>query len=466
MISKKDLEAHAKHVKDKMGFIKNHKVCGEIVFEQGLSNWLDEVIAEEYPKSDKQVQQRKTPTNYFESYVNKVSKTHSIPPDYSIKEDDTASTNLNNKLEACDWHNNMIWAQRVLNTHQSVYVEPFTSESILGPSVRIWRGHEFEAYSREGSPEPSVPDTIIKFLGSGEDSSGKYFLRESVDKDEIVKYRVREDLEVQEIYRRANPMKELPGEYLQSKPFGLKGDPDVELLFLTKVANTNVADLNYTFKFTHHPIRIAKNLDLAEGDSLDLNPDSIVETKTRLGDIGKESGIETIYTKVDYKGGFEFNQNNVIAFFIARGAVLKMEQPSERPMSADVADMSIFDLTAIWEQQKSLFTGFEKSLLRKFVKYNNLFKDNFSDKSELPADKKLHICYCDSDKIESKSVRLANSKMEKDLGITTRKRIIQVVNPRMTPDEVIDLEAELEEQEIEEVSSDSDEDSGKIDGDE
>ena len=372
MIKKEDIQTHVDYVVSKRDFLRNHKICSDVVFEKGLSNYLDNVIKKEYPKSHEKISERKTPTNYFESYVNKVSKTHAFPPVYRVAKSKTDSKKLNDRLELCEWHNKMIWAQRTLNTHCSVYVEPFTSPKINGPCIRTYRGHEFEAWSNPGSPEPHVPDVIIKFLSHGKDDQGNFQWWESVDNDNIARYKVRttvptdhndffnsssfvslsttqNSLDEESITIKKNPMGELPGEYLQQNPYGLKGDPDVELLLLTKVANTNIADLNFTFKFTHHPVRIAKNIQLPEGEELDFNPDKILEARSRRGDNGNEPTIESIYTKVEYADGYNFNQNNVISFFVARGAALKMDQPSERPMSADVADMSMFDLTAIWE---------------------------------------------------------------------------------------------------------------------
>jgi len=231
-------------------------------------------------------------------------------------------------------------------------------------------------------------------------------------------------------------MKEIPGQYVQLSLFGLKGDPDVELLLLTKVYNTNIADLNFTFKYMNHPARIAKNMQLPEGEDLDFNVDTIIEAKTRRGDVGKDPTIETIFTEVDYEGGFDFNQKNVISFFLARGAKLKIEQPSERPMSTGTVDMEMFDLTAIWEKQKTLFSGFEHKLLRKFIKYNNIYKNDFEDNSELSEDGKLKIEYADSRDFTAKTTRLDNAAKEKALGITTKEKMIRDVNPEFNEDQV------------------------------
>ena len=333
----------------------------------------------------------------------------------------------------------MINAQNVLNAHCCLYAEPYTSDSISGPSVRIYRGNEFEALSKQGSSEPNVPDVIIKYLGVFRDAKGKYALRESVDKDHIATYKVRDGiLDEESLIIKRNPMGELPGQYTQLSLFGLKGDPDVELLFMTKVYNTNIADLNFTFKYMNHPARIAKNMQLPEGDVLDFNVDTIIETKTRRSD-STEPKIETIFTEVDYESGFDFNQKNVIAFFLARGAKLKIEQPSERPMSTGTVDMEMFDLTAIWEKQKTLFSGFEERLLRKFIKYNNIYRTDFEDQSELSETGKLRIEYADSRDFTAKATRLDNAAKEKALGITTREKMIRDVNPQFTEDEVMDL---------------------------
>jgi hypothetical protein len=317
-----------------------------------------------------------------------------------------------------------------------MYAEPYTSDSISGPSVRIYRGNEFEAIANPGSSEPNVPNVIVKYLGVFSDSKGKYALRESVDKDSIARYKVRDgNLDEESLSIIDNPMGELPGQYIQLSLFGLKGDPDVELLLLTKVYNTNVADLNFTFKYMNHPARIAKNIQLPEGDQLDFNVDTIIETKTRRSD-GTEPKIETIFTEVDYEAGFDFNQKNVIAFFLARGAKLKLEQPSERPMSTGTVDMEMFDLTAIWEKQKTLFSGFENKLLKKFIKYNNIYASDFEDDSVLIEDGKLRIEYADSRDFTAKATRLDNAAKENALRITTKEKMIRDVNPQYTEEEV------------------------------
>jgi len=438
MLNINDIKLHVEHSEDRTtrAYLKNHNVMSEVVFEKGLSNWLDERIAAEYPKSKERVSERKTPTNYVSTYVNKVSNTHAVEPSYYLQ--NKANTkSLNEKLKACEWHNKMINGQNVLNAHCCIYAEPYTSDEIQGPSIRIFRGNEFEAYSKVGSKEPNVPDVIIKYLGVSSDAKGTYALRESVDKDSIASYKVRAgNLDVDSVQIRKNPMGELPGQYAQTSLFGLKGDPDVELLLLTKVYNTNIADLNFTFKYMNHPARIAKNMQLPEGQELDFNVDTIIEAKTRRSDNGKEPTIETIFTEVDYESGFDFNQKNVIAFFLARGAQLKIQQPSERPMSTGAMDMDMFDLTAIWEKQKTLFGGFENKLLRKFIRYNNLFKATFKDKSELVEDGNLRIEYADSRDFTAKSTRLDNAKKEFDLGITTKEKMIRDVNPEYTDEQV------------------------------
>lgn len=442
MLDKDIIKLHVAHTKSAttLGFLKNHKITAEVVFEKGLSNWLDVVIAREYPKSNERVSERKTPTNYVETYVNKVSNTHAIEPTYFLK-NKTESKVLNTKLTNAEWHKKMISSQNVLNAHCSLYVEPYTSASLDGPSVRIYRGSEFEAFNNPNSNEPNVPDSIIKYLGVFSDSKGKYALRESVDKDHIAGYKVRDGrLDEASLAIRDNPMKEIPGQYVQLSEFGLKGDPDVELLLLTKVYNTNLADLNFTFKYMNHPARIAKNMQLPEGEELDFNVDTIIEAKTRRSD-GKDPTIETIFTEVDYESGFDFNQKNVISFFLARGAKLKIEQPSERPMSTGTVDMEMFDLTAIWEKQKTLFGGFERKLLEKFIKYNNIFKANFKDKAEL-SDEMPKIEYADSRDFTAKTTRLDNASKEKALGITTKKKMIRDVNPDLNEEEVDELAAE------------------------
>lgn len=440
MLDKSSIELHIAHTNanDTLGYLKNHKTISEVVFEKGLSNWLDDVIAREYPKSKERVSERKTPTNYVETYVNKVSNTHAVEPTYFLQ-NKASSRSLNEKLQKAEWHNKMINAQNVLNTHCSMYAEPYTSDSISGPSVRIFRGSEFEAFSNPGSNEPNVPDVIIKYLGVSADKKGRYALRESVDKDNIARYKVRDGkLDEASLDIRSNPMKEIPGQYVQLSLFGLKGDPDVELLLLTKVYNTNVADLNFTFKYMNHPARIAKNMQLPEGEDLDFNVDTLIEAKTRRSD-NKDPTIETIFTEVDYEAGFDFNQKNVIAFFLARGAKLKIEQPSERPMSTGTVDMEMFDLTAIWEKQKTLFSGFENKLLKKFIKYNNLYKGDFEDKTELPIDGKLKIEYADSRDFTAKVTRLDNASKENALGITTKEKMIRDVNPEYNEDQVVAL---------------------------
>lgn len=457
MLNKSVIERHVAHTSSKTtrGFLKNHKITAEVVFEKGLSNWLDDMIAKEYPKSKERVSERKTPTNYVETYVNKVSNTHAVEPSYYLQ-NKKSSKDLNDKLKDCEWHNKMISAQNVLNAHCCLYAEPYTSDSITGPSVRIYRGSEFEAYSNPSSNEPNVPDAIIKYLGVFNDSKGDYALRESVDKDDIARYKVRNGiLDQDSLVIRENPMGEIPGQYTQLSLFGLKGDPDVELLLLTKVYNTNIADLNFTFKYMNHPARIAKNMQLPEGENLDFNVDTIIEAKTRRSD-NKEPTIETIFTEVDYESGFDYNQKSVIAFFLARGAKLKIEQPNERPMATGTVDMEMFDLTAIWEKQKTLFGSFENKLLRKFIKYNNLYKGDFEDKSELPEDGKLKISYADSRDFTAKSTRLDNAKKENDLGITTKEKMIRDVNPQFEEPEVQALLLATQKEDDEEQPSEED----------
>ena len=455
MLTKADIVRHIEHTNkaETIGFLKNHKVTAEVLFEKGLSNWLDARIAAEYPKSKERVSERKTPTNYLDTYVNKVSNTHAVEPSYFLK-NKTESKKLNTKLTHAEWHKKMISSQRVLNGHCCLYAEPYTSDSLSGPSVRIYRGSEFEAYSNPGSNEPNVPDAIIKYLGVFSDEQGKYALRESVDKDSIARYKVRSNsLDGDSLVIIDNPMEEIPGQYVQLSEFGLKGDPDVELLLLTKVYNTNIADLNFTFKYMNHPARIAKNMQLPEGDELDFNVDAIIEARTRRSD-SKAPTIETIFTEVDYSSGFDFNQKNVIAFFLARGAKLKIEQPNERPMSTGTVDMEMFDLTAIWEKQKTLFGGFENKLLKKFIKYNNIYAEDFKDTTELPEDETLKIEYADSRDFTAKSTRLDNASKEKTLGITTQKKMIRDVNPEFTEDQV-DALATASALEVSEPTEDS-----------
>jgi len=108
------------------------------------------------------------------------------------------------------------------------------------------------------------------------------------------------------------------------------------------------------------------------------------------------------------------------------------------------------------KNRRLLFGSFENKLLRKFIKYNNLYKGDFEDKSELPEDGKLKISYADSRDFTAKSTRLDNAKKENDLGITTKEKMIRDVNPQFEEPEVQALLLATQKEDDEEQPSEED----------
>lgn len=323
-------------------------------------------------------------------------------------------------------------ANRFFNSMKSCAIEFYLEDM---PKVRTISGHLCLARGTS-SVNPLRMTEFIKFVEKKSyvySDDGLVILDENYNK----------------IQSQENPLGIIPQVYLARSRNLLVPKSDSDLLQMGLLLPSMIANLNYAAHMQSHSIIYGINVD---SENLELNPDSFWNLTSTIG--GDVPSIGTIKPTVDTAEVWNSIYSQLQMWFETRG-IRAGESTNQSSLSGIAMMIKEMDVTSDIKYQLSFFKKYEYELLEKLKIQHNYWVDaglvdmpRFSESFMPQVEFQELKSYEDKDKIIDREIKMLNNLL------TSRKRARQVIHSALDADQLIELEAEINE-EFADVSQES-----------
>jgi hypothetical protein len=235
--------------------IEHDRVLYEI-FEGDLKTHLCAALrAQLSPKSYEQAVHRLAPINVLPRIIGKLSIYGKVPArsldEGSAEKDTKLWADVEKELKLND---TMAMANRLFNLHKRAWIEPFLDQG--KPQIRVIPSHKFLVYSND-HVNPLRPTHFVKIMGKFKDTTSgeERVLFYGYTKDEFVAFDSKgEIVQAKMTTNGANPLKRLPGVYVNRSKSELVPLMDSDTLPMTLLIPIILTDVNYAHMFSHFPV--------------------------------------------------------------------------------------------------------------------------------------------------------------------------------------------------------------------
>ena len=429
-----------------------------LVHEGQLRNEIEDSLrAELTAKSFEKAVKRIPSINLLVRIIDKLSRVYSEPVlrDSEKDSDDKLLTYFEDALEL---DKKMASANRMLNLHRSVVLEPFVHQR--KPKLRIVPAHQFLMYS-DDPVDPTFPTVYIKFMYKENkatpftDRNGRKFEQdETREVDIIYLYSDTEFLVIDsegeqrldkmeklgadgKPHDGTNPVGVLPVVYVNRSEFRLVPVPDTDTLENTILIPKLLADLNYAVQFQSHSVTVALDVDVP--DEAVASPDAIWNLKSD-GEGGKQGRVETIRPTVDIEQVLMLVQTTLAIWLESRnikaGTFTQIQAANAASGIAKAIDEA--DASQDRKAQCSIFHTAEEQLWTLLSKLQKYWSDTkaIDEMATFNDDFKVSIRFSDLKPITSFKDKVEEVKLAIESGMMTPAHGIRHLFGYMTDEDV------------------------------
>ena len=406
--------------------IKKH-IEDRIIFETQTENARKQILA------------RLSPINILTKVIGKLSKVYLQDVKRKNKHDDAnAQENLQNFIDEFEFDVSldsvMQKANELYNLNHCVAIEV---NNIDGKNIiRVLPAH-----------------TFLPFSNHAEDHTIMTHFVKIIEKDWYVIYDEEEYIELKEgekVDSGLHGAGRIPFVYINSNQFLLKPYEDEETLDMTLLLPLMLTDLNFALRFQSHSIVYgvnvdAKNLEMTPNSFWSFKSTGVEGDKPELGTIKPDVDSEKMLSTVQTQFSLWLDTKNIKTYgFAPEGRQLaNISGISKAIDNADVTDEIEKQIEVFKKAEYELF-----DLVK--IMYNNKILASYPETVEVIPEEfcPIIIFTRKSEIIETKREKLETEILKLENSLTSRRKVLSVLNPDYTDAEIDNLLEEIDNENI------------------
>lgn len=438
MLEKEFLESIIKHVRDNTAFINHSKTIFEISEGDLLAKVIEDLGRQLSGDSSRLASMRAAPINIMNKinqklsklYVNGVKRTTENPRNqelvdfYKEKADDVFHI-----------------ANENFNYYKNTNIEIFEQLEERSIHFRSNPSHTILPFSID-STQTIVPEGFVKLMGRKDDKEVFWIYTKdkfvSIDSDASI---ITKDLgETNGI----NPYGVLPFTYILRSKYLMIPKPDKDLLQMTLLVPVLLTDQNFASMFLSMPILYGINVD---GQNLNLSPNMFWNVKS--DDVDKTASVGVLKAEPNLESMMNSTLNQLSIYLETRnirpGTIGKIN--GENFSSGISKLISEMDTLEDRKMQQNFFQNAETDFWRRLGVIHNIASNSgrLENKQKFVEPEKMNVQveYPEEKVIETRDQLIERQKKELDAGLTSKRRAIKKLNPKMQDDEIDQLIKEI-----------------------
>jgi len=413
--------------------------------EGNLVKYLEEALIKQIDaKSVNVALNRKSPINILPKIVDKLSKVYTGGC-VRKSSDEQYQALVGYYEKALNINTKLTEAVKNFNTYKNFWLEIYIDGAEV--KVRPIPSYEIIAYSETRDDKISH---VIRCMGDHTDQGGKTTKKYWIySETEFISVTADGKMVEQDMIENGgtNPFGIIPFVYISNSTYLLTPIPDYDLFCMTLLVPILFTDLNFASMFSHHGIIYTIDVN---AENLKISPDTFWNLKTEIDGKTPSVGILRPETNAD-------NDLNLLRQQLATWLYTKNIKPSglsnltsENFVSGFallISNLDTVDYTI--ELQNMMKNVEEKELWKKLATIHNYAWNAgmlFNGMIPFSEDVEVTVEFPEIKVIEDRTTTIANVKAELEAGLTSKKRALKRLNPKMTDLEVDDLLQEINEE--------------------
>lgn len=409
---------------------------------------LQDLKAQLSEKTFESTKHRIPPINVLKKVVDKQSKIYVEPPKRDIVNgSEEEKVSLGELTDMMALNQGMQSANEIFNLAKSVAVEPFLDKG--KPSLRVLPPDQFFVVSTD-KVNPLNPTHFVKLMGKMKINDKEREIFHAYTDDEFLIYddqnEIRMDLMAKYENEGVNHYKKIPFVYINRSKYTLIPTRDTDTLAMTKLIPVLLSDCNYASMYQSFSIIYGIDVD---DSNLVMSPNAFWSFKSQGDDAAKTPQVGTIKPEADTDKILNLVKTQLAMWLdsknIKPGSVGDMTVDNAASGIAKMIDEA--DTSGDREVQANIFAPAEERLLSLIVNHmipvwrdesDFKFEKNFGPNREFNVDFPEQTPIPDTTKILDDEIKKLSKKL------TTRKRAIQAINPKMSEKEIEMLISEID----------------------
>lgn len=414
------------------------------IYEGSLLKYvLEDIRKQVSEKTFASIEPRVVPINFLKKIVDKLSQIYADEPNrILLKQDDSDQKLFEFYSGMLQVDTEMGLANEIFNLEKYVMIEPYLDGDV--PALRIVQPDKFFVMSTNKA-NPTRVTHYIKIMGKTKDAD---ILHVFTDDEFLIidsNGKVLQDSMDAIGNSGINPIGRIPAVYIAKSKFDLIPREDTDLLKMTKIMPILFSDLNEVIFWQSFSIIYGidlndENLTMAPNAFWSLKSDPATAQKPEVGTIKPQADIESVMNFIMFQLNTWLNTRGI----------------KSGTASANTTEISGFskmvDEIDTTEDRKKQIPYFKKAeyqlwdlimnfmhpywVKNKMISINQMFTPNQKVITEFK--KQIPI-------VNTKET-LAEVKEELNSRLTTRRRAIAKINPKMSADEIENLIKEIDEE--------------------
>ncbi len=431
-----------------------------LVHEGQLRNEIEDSLrAELSPASYAKAIKRVPSINLLIRIIDKLSRVYSEPVLRTLT-NTVDHELLTYYVDAANVNERMASANRMLNLHKCVALEPFVKNG--RPRLRVIPAHQFLVFS-DDAVDPMCPTVFIKIMGK--ELKTQFVTRDGAKADreetrEVDVYHlysddefliidsdgsVRDDKMAAVGNDGTNPVGVIPFVYVNRSDFRLVPVPDTDTLDNTILIPKLLADLNYAVQFQSHSILVA--VDLKVPADVAASPDAIWSLVSD-GDEGKQGRIDAIKPSVDIEKVLMLVQTTLAIWLESRnikaGTFGQIQAQNAASGIAKLIDEA--DATQDRQAQCGRFHTAEVELWKLLARMHKYWTETgqANEKRLFSEEIEVSVRFPDQRPIVSDKDKVEEVRLQMEAGLMNRRQALEKLYPYLTEEEVDRWETALD----------------------
>lgn len=423
--------------------LKYNYVLFDIYEGQLLKYILEDVRKQVSEKTFASMEPRIVPINFLKKIVDKLSQIYTDEPTRTLtKESKDDSELFAYYMEKTAINSEMNLANEIFNLEKYVAIRPYVDNR--KPALRIMQPDKFFVLSLNKS-NPMRPTHYIEIMGKKEKADILHVYTDEtfyiIDSDGNI---LVDDMMALDNPNGVNLLGKLPIAYIPKSKFDLIPREDSDLLKMVKILPILFSDLNEVVFW--QSFSIIYGIDLSE-ENLTMAPNAFWSLKSDPATAQKPE-VGTIKPQADIQSVMNFIMFQLDTWLSTRG-IKSSSATATSGLSGFSKMVDEIDTTEDRKKQIPFFVKGETELWELIFNHYHPYwvQRNMIDETRLfTPDQSIKIEFKKQVPVVDTSKTLDEIQKEIDLRLTTRKRAIQKLNPKMDEAAIGELLVEIEKE--------------------
>lgn len=444
MHTEKEIKSTLDYIKKNQEFLRYNNDIFDILEGDLLTKLRNELSRQFSGNSGASAAQRASPINILRKIIDKLSRLYHMTPKRKVQDGNTTNQTL------VDWYSESVnevfqSANENYNSYKASAVEIFENEEEQKISFRPLLAHQFLVFS-DNKIDPLKPTHFIKFMGQEpKDKKQVYWL---YDRYSFTPFTDDGKIYVPDLGETdgENKFGILPFSYASKSKYLLVPLPDRDILQMTMLIPVLLSDQNFGSMYLSHPILYGINVN---SENLKLSPDQFwslksergAETAPEIGALRAEPDLASMMNSVISQLSMWLESRN-----IKPGTIGQLTADNfSSGVSKLISEMDTIDDRKL---QGEKFNCVETDFWRRLGIIHNYLAAGGRLENKLrfidPEKMVVNVEYAEDKILETRADKVSRLKQEAEAGLTSKRRAIMELNPKMNSEEVDELIAEID----------------------